>query len=361
MATHPLDVVKEEIAARGITKKEFAARLGMAASNLSRMFREKQNITTSFAEKLEQALDIDASFWLGLQTSYNKDVNAIAERDERENVAIALERMMASLLDVKTLYARLKINTSCFIQDKIKQLYEALGMTPSMESLLLACNCGEFKHSEVLSIDEKQMNTWALLAYISARQNVPSKPFVKGGARKAAAEIARRVHRGVITEEDVHSILDENGISYSVVPKLEKTPVDGYSIYADEYPAIVTTHRHDDMSCLIFNVMHELGHTELHLRKGDKTAYIAKKGDYSSENKKEKEANIFAEDMLIDPALWRKMISDARVKGLWGANIAKELRKISADNHLDFGIVSWRYRYETNNYAIKGLKRTPIH
>lgn len=361
MATHPLDVVKDEMEARGISKKEFAARLGIAASNLSRMFREKQDVSVRMAEKLEEALDISASFWLDLQAQYDKDEKAIARRDKMEGVAIATERMAATLLDMKTLYARLAISASLFVQDKLKKLYAALGMPPSIESLCLACNNGEYKHSETLTADDKQMNTWAVLAYISAKAHRPSSPFMKGNARKAAAAISASVHSGMCSEHTICEILDKYGISYSVVPKLEKTPIDGYSVYADDYPAIVTTHRHDDMSCLVFNVMYELGHIELHIEKGDKTSYIAKKGDYSSSDPKEKEANAFAEDMLIDRAIWRRMMNTAQVKGLWGVNIAQELKKISSDNHLDFGIVSWRYRHETNIYAIKGLKRTPIH
>lgn len=360
LATHPMDVVKEELAARGLSKKELAVRMGIAASNLSRMFRERQNLTVAVAEKLEKSLDIEASFWLGLQARYNKDVEAIEQRDKDENVAIGIERMIATLLDLKVLYARLKISTALFVQDKIKRLYEAIGMPPSVEILCTICNNGEYKHSDTLTIDEKQMNTWTVLAYISAKKNTPIYPYKKGNAREAALEISRVVHSGEYDEKVIGEILSKYGISYSVVTKLEKTPIDGYSVFAGDYPAIVTTHRHDDMSCLVFNIMHELGHIELHLKKGDKKSYIAKKGDYSSSDPKEREANTFAEDILIDKETWKNMMDDANVKGLWGRNIVKELRRVSSDRHLDFGIVSWRYRHETNIYAIKGMERIPI-
>lgn len=48
-------------------------------------------------------------------------------------------------------------------------------------------------------------------------------------------------------------------ISYQVVAKLEKTPIDAVAIQMSDYPAIVVSHRYNDMSKLIFNVLYELG------------------------------------------------------------------------------------------------------
>ena len=59
MAIHPTEIIKDEIKERGMSQKELAERLGMQASNVSRMFREKETITSALAVKLEKALGID--------------------------------------------------------------------------------------------------------------------------------------------------------------------------------------------------------------------------------------------------------------------------------------------------------------
>lgn len=86
-AVHPSEIIKEEIKARGMSKKEFAERMGMKASNVSRLLRGDTDITITLAEKLEKALDIPASFWLRMQSTYNSNCQIIAERDIQEQKA----------------------------------------------------------------------------------------------------------------------------------------------------------------------------------------------------------------------------------------------------------------------------------
>ena len=115
MAIHPTEIIKDEIKERGMSQKELAERLGMQASNVSRMFREKETIHSALAVKLEKALGIKSSFWLNLQAEYDKDVVAIDLRNEKELASIDQEYMLSSLLNMKELYAKLKIRSSLFV------------------------------------------------------------------------------------------------------------------------------------------------------------------------------------------------------------------------------------------------------
>lgn len=85
MVVHPTELIKDEIKARGMSQKELAERMGMKPSNVSRMFKEKENITPALAAKLENALGINSSYWLRLQASYEKDVIAIEQRDNQNS------------------------------------------------------------------------------------------------------------------------------------------------------------------------------------------------------------------------------------------------------------------------------------
>ncbi len=81
-AVHPLETVKDELKARGLTQKQFAQLMGMQASNVSRMFKSHADITIDLAERLEKALDIPAEFWLSLQTTYNKTLKTTAQSEQ---------------------------------------------------------------------------------------------------------------------------------------------------------------------------------------------------------------------------------------------------------------------------------------
>ena len=358
MAVHPTEMIKDEIKERGMSQKELAKRLDMKPSNLSRMFNAKEDITIHLATKLEKALGIDATFWINAQAQYNKDMIAIEQRDEKEHTSIQLEYMLSSLLNMKELYSKLKIRATLFVQEKLEMLSQIFGMEVSrIPSFQFAYN-GDFKKSNKADTDEKNLRTWQALAYVSAKNNQPSSPYENGNARKAAIEIASSAHKGNITESQIKVILDGYGISYSYVQKLDKTPVDAYSSWVESYPAIVTTHRYNDICKLIFNIIHELGHIELHIKPNTNIAYISD-GTFSTDQKEE-EANKFAEDIIISPDIWQD-IMNTDSKGIGASNIVGQLKKQAKSKGLDFGLVMWRYKYETHIYALRGtsIERIP--
>lgn len=351
MATHPTEIIKDEIKERGMSQKELAERLGMQASNVSRMFREKETITSALAAKLEKALGIKSYFWLNVQAEYDKDVVAIEQRNEKEQMAIKQEFMLSSLLNMKELYSKLKIRTSLFVQEKLDILSKIFGMEPTLIPSFQSAYNGNFKKSTKAETDEKNQRTWQVLAYVSAKHNKPTHKYEKGNARKGAIEIAAAAHKGGIDEVQIKEILDRYGISYSFVPKLEKAPIDAYSSWVDGYPAIVTTHRYNDICKLIFNIIHELGHIELHLKPNSNVAYISD-GAYSNDQKEE-EANKFAEDILIAPDIWKDIVNTSS-KGIRMNDIVHHLKLQAKEKGLDFGLVMWRYKFETHKYDFRG-------
>ena len=359
-AVHPAEIIKDEFKARGMTQKELAERMGMQPSNLSRLLKG-ENITASIAQKLEEALEIPADFWMRLQTQYDKDVKSIAVRDEKEKAAINAESMLSSILNLSELYKRLRISATLYIQEKLEILKQNLGFEP-----LDIRNQGfaqqrsiSFKKSDKYEIDEKNQTTWLTLAYIASRDNKPDGTYAAGNARLAAEAIALRAHEGNLKEAEIKDILKKWCIAYSVVHKLEKTPIDAASMDMGEYPAIITTHRYNDMSRLIFNVLHELGHIEKHMYGEEKEIFVSGE-PYSTDSPKEREANEFAQNMLISQKLWDSMMSSGPIHGLRFGNIVNQLRVLSKEHNLDFNIVVWRWKYESHNYQLKGTRSVPI-
>lgn len=68
---HPGEMLKDEIAARGITQKELTREIGVSYTVFNEVLNGKRPITTEYALLLEAALDTDANIWIGLQTAYN--------------------------------------------------------------------------------------------------------------------------------------------------------------------------------------------------------------------------------------------------------------------------------------------------
>lgn len=80
MTFPPIETVKDEMDARGISQKGMAERLDMKPSNLNRMFKTGSAITVPFAQKLEKALGISADVWLTMQANHDRDKTAITQK-----------------------------------------------------------------------------------------------------------------------------------------------------------------------------------------------------------------------------------------------------------------------------------------
>lgn len=87
--------------------------------------------------------------------------------------------------------------------------------------------------------------------------------------------------------------------------------------------------------------------------------FISSEKDYSRGNKEEREANEFAEDMLIPKETWKKMISTG-AKNLSNQYILKILKQLSSEYSLGFNILEWIYKYESCRYYLYGIKALPI-
>ena len=130
-----------------------------------------------------------------------------------------------------------------------------------------------------------------------------------------------------------------------MVPKLEQTPIDGYTFWSGDNPTIALTSRHNRIDNFAFTIMHEIGHIDLHL-KGDKEQEFF---DLSSKNSHleyiEKEADEYAKDHLIPQSVWsiinnQSDFSDAKVL------------KFSIENKINPAIIRGRISHENKQYAI---------
>ena len=70
-ATHPGEVIKDELIARGIPQKEFAKRIGVPYTMFNDILNERRPLTAATALCIESALGISADLLMGLQSVYS--------------------------------------------------------------------------------------------------------------------------------------------------------------------------------------------------------------------------------------------------------------------------------------------------
>ena len=71
LTTHPGDVLKEELEARGISQKKFSEVLSVPYTQLNEILNGKRPVTTDFALMMEAALGINPEMLINMQSRYN--------------------------------------------------------------------------------------------------------------------------------------------------------------------------------------------------------------------------------------------------------------------------------------------------
>lgn len=78
---HPGETLAEVLKDRKMSPKELAIRTRMTEKYISAVISGQENISSSFANKLEYALGIEKEFWINLQANYERE-----KKDVRENI-----------------------------------------------------------------------------------------------------------------------------------------------------------------------------------------------------------------------------------------------------------------------------------
>lgn len=90
IATPPGATVKEQLNDRGMSQKEFAARMDMSEKHISKLINGDVQLTPETAVRLEMVLGVPAKFWNHLEATYReKIIKAEAENAMDADVEMA--------------------------------------------------------------------------------------------------------------------------------------------------------------------------------------------------------------------------------------------------------------------------------
>lgn len=93
--THPGEVIKDEIEARGITQRQLSEVTGIAYSVVNEVLNCKRPVTVEYALLIAKALDLEAGTFLRLQAEYDLQ---ITKRDRSFLRRLSAVRKIATVL-----------------------------------------------------------------------------------------------------------------------------------------------------------------------------------------------------------------------------------------------------------------------
>lgn len=312
IATHPGEMLLDEINALGISQADFAKQIGYKKSQVNELIKGKRNINADLALLLEQSLGIDAEFWMEAQKNYDLDFARIKNKNQNRIVAIGQWKLVESLI-AKKFFKKQNVISGDPLEDIpiIKDIYNIAELS-ELSGLIALPAYARFRKSTKLKHDPINIIAWVKLVQHSAK-HVPVSAFNPNNKEMLLDKLKVIMNENTDVLSRVPDVLAQYGIKLIYQDKGEKTPVDGVSFWSNENPAIGMTLRHSRLDNFAFTLFHELGHVFEHLSKSKDAEFIdliaAKECEDYKNSIEETEANSFAVNNLIEKAKWEEFFS----------------------------------------------------
>ena len=350
-ASHPGSLIKDELQFRGISQKDFARDIDMHPGMLNELIKEKRAITAEIALLLEHGLKIPADYWMRYQAHYELDCARIKERNIRKTQKIEIWSLIKQFVPV-SIFEKKGVLTNSLSENisLIWEIYEVKSVAELEASIASNRKLAFYKKSEKLTNDQLNIFAWSKLAQWSAKKESPEQ-FQPQNKGKIIAELKALYHVKSDVIAGTKKILNENGIKFLIIEKFKQSPIDGYSFWSLNNPAMVLTLRKKNFDNFAFSVMHELGHIFEHLQPNHDEDFLDIEYPEAEQNEKEKEANRFANQCFIDNDVWQDFLKQNPRFNY--QTTEKNINCLAESLGLHPSIVLGRYCYETGQFKIK--------
>lgn len=350
-ASHPGSLINDELKYRGISQKDFARDIDMHPTMLNELIKEKRAITAEIALALEKGLKIPAEYWMRYQSGYELDCVRIKERNIRKIQQIEIWGLIKQFVPVSIFEKRGILTNS--LSENILLIWEIFEVK-SIEELELSFVANKklsyYKKSEKLTNDQLNIFAWSKLAQWSAKKETLEQ-FQSQNKEKIIADLNALYYGKSDVIAGTKKVLNENGIKFLIIEKFKQSPIDGYSFWSIDNPAMVLTLRKKNFDNFTFSVMHELGHIFEHLLPNHDAAFLDLDYPEAGQNGKEQEANLFANQCFIDDSVWQIFL--AQNPKFNYQTTEKNINRFAESLGLHPSIVLGRYCYETGQFKIK--------
>ena len=324
IATPPGTTIKEQLEDRGMTQKDFAARMGMSEKHISQLINGDVRLTPETAEKLEMVFGIPARFWNNLEAIYQeKLIKAQAENEMDE------EKEVCKKFPYRELEKEHWVPEAKTTEDKIvnlRKFFEVARLKYLQDTELQKIACRK------LGVTEK--SDFALIAWVQdakrEAREISVKPLNRKKLRDALPEIRRMTtQRPEVFCPRLREILSECGIALVFLPHISGSFLHGATFYDGKKVVMGLTVRGKDADKFWFSLFHEISHVlESHIDK-----------EQGADANDEKQADRMAADILIEPSDYAAFVHSGQFD-------ADSIRHFANKCEIDEGIVVGRLQNE---------------
>ena len=267
IATPPGATIKEQLNERGMSQKEFAARIDMSEKHISKLINGEVQLTPDVAVRLEFVLGVPAKFWNNLEAVYREKLIKV----ETENTMDA-DKNLAKELPYNEMAKFGWVPETRDSSEKVVNLRKyfevvELSLLENNQITRIAC-----RRLAVTEKSDLALLAWAQQAKLKAREIKTSSINIK----KLINNISEIRKMTVLKPSEfcpkLKYILADCGIALVFIPHLKGSFLQGASFMDGNKIVVGLTTRGKDADKFWFSLFHELAHIILgHIGQSDGT------------------------------------------------------------------------------------------
>ena len=296
----PGATLKEALQERGMSQAQLADRMGRPKKTVNEIVKGLAAITPETAIQLERVLGIPATFWNSRQRLYDE---ACARSASREKLAMADEWQRRFPVSGMVRNGWISSDRGSVVRTEALLHFFGIGSPDEWESVYGSPRLGTaFRESAAFRADPYALSAWLRQGERLA-DRLATEPF-----RRQSFVTAFEAARGLVRESPqglgVHlqQMFAAAGVAVVFVPLVKGVHASGATRWLTPVKAMLLLSlrgKREDM--FWFSFFHEVAHILLH---GKRATFV--EDGQSSRSDEEKEADVFACDVLIPPAKWKK-------------------------------------------------------
>ncbi|MCX5771622.1 MAG: helix-turn-helix domain-containing protein [Candidatus Hydrogenedentes bacterium] len=298
----PGEYLKDELEARGWSQIDFAHIIGRDPKTVNMILSGKMRITEDTAKLLEAALDLDAQYWLNLESAYRLAIAKETKIPDRVSRRAKLYDKYPIGLMTRRGWIE-KTDSLDVLEHRVLSFFQISSLDEEPRFL-----CAAKRRNE-------PQKTSIQLAWLYRTHEIVKLMPVHGFTQKKLDEALKRLKAIMKHPEEIRHIpriLADAGVRFVIVEALPGSKIDGACYWLDRNtPVIAMTVRLDRIDNFWFVLLHELRH----VANGHGKQFCILDTDLLEQEQitqEEEQVNTEAEDFLIP----RDQMSDfiARVK-----------------------------------------------
>lgn len=277
-----------------ITQSELAARMSRPPQAINEIIKGEKAITAETAIQLEMVLNIPRHIWSSLEAEYRLTKASILEKEKLQEEASLIEKFPYKDLVKLKLVPRVSSKT-----EKVCNLRKYFRVS----SLYNISSLSELRPAFRKNTNGNELNNYALASWLKSAELLAKNKECDKFSKKNLKDSFNEIRKLTLLEspneiyQNLDEILRRSGVALVLIPHFPKTHVTGATFWISKRKAVVVMSLRGAWADIFwFSLFHELGHIILH---SHKDIFIEEDEIDYHRNLKEKEADEFAQDVLI--------------------------------------------------------------